>query len=203
MNHFHIMSRTRFSDPIAARFPFDLSRSFLEDFLDMVPSSRGTTRHKRRTIAGAFLTAGDSRADEEQALGFQLLRTSYGIRVVRITTIDDDIALRQMGFELVDEVINSRSCLDKKNYLAGFSELGDQFCNRMGTLNVRSYRRRVRWKDQAWRSSRKITFGLILKEMVDFAGRAVVTNHLKTFVIHIQNQILALNKCVKWNLYSR
>jgi len=44
-------------------------------------------------MTGAFLTTRDTGTDEKESLSFELLNTADGVRIVRITTVDDDIAL--------------------------------------------------------------------------------------------------------------
>ena len=42
-------------------------------------------------MTGAFLATRDTGTDEKEPLSFELLNTSDGVRIVRITAVDDDI----------------------------------------------------------------------------------------------------------------
>ena len=52
-----------------------------------------------------------------------------------VATIDDDIALFEVWFQLLDEIINSRPCFDKEDNLAGPLEFSDQLLDSMRALN--------------------------------------------------------------------
>lgn len=56
-----------------------------------------------------------------------------------VSTIDDDIALFQIGFQLFNELINSVSRLYEKNDLARTLELRNQFLDTVSTLNLGAY----------------------------------------------------------------
>jgi len=55
---------------------------------------------------------------------------------VRVTTIDNNVTCLKVWLELSNEVIDSRSSLDKKNNLAGKLQLGAELLHRVGALNV-------------------------------------------------------------------
>ena len=77
-------------------------------------------------MTGTLLTTGDTRANEEEALGLELLAAADGVRVVGVTTIDDDIARLEVGDELLDEGVNCRTSLDEKDDFARALELGTE-----------------------------------------------------------------------------
>lgn len=139
MDHLHVVTRAGLADPVAAGLAVDLSSSLLEDLLDSGPSRGGTAGHKRGTISSTLLTTGNTRAYEEQALGFELLRAADRVGVVRVTTIDDNITLFEVGLEELNEVINGLASLDEKDDFAGTLQLGDKLFDRVSTLDVGAY----------------------------------------------------------------
>lgn len=38
-----------------------------------------------------------------------------------------------------------------------------------------------------------LTLGFVLQEVVDFAGGSVISDDIKALVVHVQNQVLALD----------
>jgi hypothetical protein len=135
VNHLHVVTSTGFTDPVTARFAVGLGSSFLENLLDVWPSSVGTTEHEGRTMTGAFLTTGNTTPDEEEALGFEFLGSTDGIRVVRASSVNDDITLLKVWDKLLDEIINSRSGLDEQDNFAGLLELGAELLKGMSALD--------------------------------------------------------------------
>jgi hypothetical protein len=106
VNHLDIVTGTTCADPVTARVSVSLSCGLLEDLLDGRPSSLRTTRHERRAVTGTFLTTRNTRANKEETFGLELLYTAYRVWVVGVTTVDDDVALLEVGLELVNEVID-------------------------------------------------------------------------------------------------
>jgi len=74
-------------------------------------------------MTGALLATGDTGTDVKEPIGFKLLDTADGIRVMRVTTVNDDITLFEVRGQLFDEVIDSGACFDKKDDLARTLEL--------------------------------------------------------------------------------
>jgi len=140
VNHLDVVTRTSLAYPVTAGFAVDLGSGFLEDLFDGRPGSGGTTWHEGGTITGTLLTTRDTRADEKEAFGFKLLGATDGIRVVRVTTIDDDVTLLQVGLELLDETVDSRTSLDEEDDLARALEFCAEFLDGVCTLNVGAYK---------------------------------------------------------------
>ena len=136
MDHLDIVTGSSFADPVTARLAVYLSGSSLEDRFDCGPSSRGTTGHERRAITSTFLTTRNTRTNEEETLRFELLCSANRIGVVRVATIDDDVTLLEIWFELFDEVIDSRTGFDQKDDLSWFFEFGAQFLDGMSSLDI-------------------------------------------------------------------
>jgi len=123
VDHLDIVTRAGLAHPIATRLTIDLSGSFLEDGFYFWPSGRIATGHKRRTVACTLLATGDTSPNKKDALSFTLLRTADGVGVMGITTINDDVALLEIGDQLSDEIIDSRSSLNENNNFARTLEL--------------------------------------------------------------------------------
>ena len=136
VDHLHVVSRAGLTYPITARLAVDLSGSSLEDILDVWPSGVRATRHERRTVTSTLLTTRNTRADKEKTLGLKLLGTTDRIRVVRVTTIDDDVTSLEERFELLDEIVNGATGLDKEDNFARTLKLRAKLLNGVCTLNV-------------------------------------------------------------------
>lgn len=104
----------------------------------MGPSGVGTTGHQRRTVTGTLLTAGNSGTDEQQALGLELVASTDGVGVVRVSTVNDDVALLEVGLELRNKVVDGFAGLDEEDDTAGRLELGAELLDRVGTNDVGS-----------------------------------------------------------------
>jgi hypothetical protein len=117
------------------------------------PSGLGTTRHERGAVTGALLTARDTRTDEEDALLLEVEAAAGGVGVVRVTTVDDDVTLLEVGEEEVNEVVDGLAGLDEEDDTAGLLELGAELLDRVSTNDLSA-------------------LGLVLKEVVDLRGGA-------------------------------
>ena len=142
---------TSLADPVAAWLALSLSGGLLEDLLDVGPSGVGSTGHEGRTVSGTLLTTRDTGTDKQETLGLELLGSSDRVRVVRVTTVNDDVTLLKVGLELSDEVIDGLTGLDKEDDSSRGLELGAELLDGVGTDNVGS-------------------LGLVLEEVVDLGG---------------------------------
>ena len=133
VNHLDVVSSSGISNPVAARLTVGLSGSLLEDFLDVRPGSSGTSGHERRTVTSSLLTSRDTRSDEKETLGLELLGAADRVGEVRVSSIDDDVSLLEVRFKLTDEVVDSLTGLDEKDDLARSLQLGAKFLNGVST----------------------------------------------------------------------
>ena len=136
VNHLDVVTRAGLTNPITARCPIGLGGGLLEDFLDGGPSLCVSTGHERRAVTGTLLTTRDTGADEEEALGLELLGAADRVGVVGVATVDDDVALVEVGDKLVDEGIDGRASLDEEDDLARRLELSDELLDRVGALDI-------------------------------------------------------------------
>jgi hypothetical protein len=89
-------------------------------------------------MASPFLTSRDTGADEQKPFGLELFAAAVGIGIVGVATIDDDIALVEVGDELSNEVVDSGTSLDEKDDFSWSLELLTKLLDRVGTLNLGS-----------------------------------------------------------------
>lgn len=136
MDHLNVVAGASLTDPVTAGLTIGLGGDSLEDRLDRLPGGRVTTGHERGTVAGTLLTTRDTRANEENTLLLELLGAADGVGEVRVTTVNDDITLLHVGQELVNEGIDSRASLDKKDDLARALQLGAKLLDGVGADNV-------------------------------------------------------------------
>jgi hypothetical protein len=107
-----------------------------EDLLDVWPCGIGTTWHDGRSVPGTLLTTGNTGTDEKETLGLELVSSSDGVRVVRVTTVNDDVALLEVWLELANEVIYGLSGLDEENDTTGGLEALAEFLNGVSADDV-------------------------------------------------------------------
>jgi hypothetical protein len=118
VHHFDVVASAGLAHPVSAGISLNLSRGLLENLLDGRPGIMRTTGHERGAITGAFLTTGHTRSNEEESLGFEFLDATDCIGIVRVSAVDDDVTLFEMGGQLLDEVIYSGPSFNEKDDLA-------------------------------------------------------------------------------------
>ena len=143
----------------------------MENLLEMWPGSIGTTRHDGRTVSSTFFTTRDTGTDKVEALGFEVLGSSDGVWVVRVTTVDQDVSLFEVRSQLVDEGINGRASLDEDDDLSGSLEGLDEFLNGLATNDVGS-------------------LGFVVHKVVDLGSGSVVGGNGESLVVHVEDQVL-------------
>jgi hypothetical protein len=135
VHHLDIVASTLVTDPLAAGLAITLRSNALEDIFDVWPGLFITAGHQRRAISGTFFTPGNSGTYESDTLASQVFCSSVGVREMRVTTIDNDIAFLNMGKESLDEVVDWLSGHDEEHHPAGFLELADELLDRVSALN--------------------------------------------------------------------
>lgn len=83
-----------------------------------------------------LLTTGYTGADKEDSLGLELLAAADRVGVVRVTTVNDNVTLLEVGEELLNESVDGGTGLDEENYLARALKLGNEFLDRLGANDV-------------------------------------------------------------------
>lgn len=133
VDHLDVVTSTLVTDPVTARLTIRLGSNALEDVLDVWPSLFIATRHERRTIASTFFTTGNTSSDESDALLSEVLGSSVAVRVMGVTTINDDITLLDERKQLLNEVVDGRTSHDQEHDTAGLLELGDKLFDGVST----------------------------------------------------------------------
>lgn len=135
VHHLDIVSRSRISHPLAARFAIALGSDALKDILDVWPGFLISTGHQRRAIAGALLSSRDAGSDKADALGLEVVGPAVGIWIVRVAAINDDVSRLNMGQEGLDEVVDGLAGHDEHHHTTGLLELGDKVLDGVGALD--------------------------------------------------------------------
>lgn len=104
----------------------------------MGPGGVRSTGHEGRTVSGTLLTTRDTGTDKQETLLLELVSSSDGVRVVRVSTIDDDVTLLEVGLELSNEVVDGLTGLDEEDDSSRGLELGAKLLDRVSTNNVGS-----------------------------------------------------------------
>lgn len=137
VHHLDVVTGTLVSNPLAAGLAVRLGGDGLEDVLDVWPGLLVTTRHDAGAVAGALLSSGDSRSDEADALGLEVLCAAVGVGVVRVTAINDDVALfyATLVEQKLDEVVDGLAGHDKHHHATGLLELRHKLLDGVGAHN--------------------------------------------------------------------
>jgi hypothetical protein len=137
VDHLDVVTSTLVTDPLAAGLAVRLGRDGLEDVLDVGPGLLVTTGHDAGAVAGTLLSSRDTAADESDALGLQVLGAAVCVGVVRVATVNDDVALLEATLveEELDEVVNGLTGHDEEHHAAGLLELGAELLDGVGADN--------------------------------------------------------------------
>ena len=137
--HFDEMSRTIPADPIATRLTLRGFRgNRLENRFNSFPCTLISARHDRRAVPRAFLSAGDSHADKQNTFFGKVTGASGCIRIIGISSVNDDIALIQKRQQLFDKVVNHRTCLNHQHNFSWFFQFINQVLQRICADNIRT-----------------------------------------------------------------
>lgn len=173
VDHLDVVASTLVTNPLTAGLAVRLGRDALEDILDVRPGLRVTTGHDRGTVTGTLLTTRDTGTDEADALGGKVLGAAVGVGVVRVTTVNDDVALLDATLvqEELNEVVDGLAGHDEHHHTAGLLELGAELLDGVSTND-------------------RLALGLVLKEAVDLGDSAVEGNNSEAVVSSVEDQVL-------------
>ena len=172
VDHLDVVAGTLVTDPLAARLTVALGGDALEDVLDVWPGGLVATRHDRGAVASTLLTTGHTAANEEQALGAEVVGSPVAVGEVGVATIDDDVSALKEGKESLDPVVNGLTSLDEEHDPAGLLQLGDELLGGVSTDDG-------------------LALGLVGEEAVDLGDGTVESADGEAVVGHVQNQVLA------------
>src|SRR5208283_1440929 len=132
VHHLDVMASAVRAHVAATGLVIDLGGNLLEDGRYDFPGAVRTARHERRAFERAFLPAGDAHAQVvKPQLGHFLLAT-LRVSVQRVAAIDDDVALLQLGNQLLDDRIDRSAGLDHDHDLARARQALDQLLDGAG-----------------------------------------------------------------------
>jgi hypothetical protein len=135
VHHLDVVASTLVTNPVAAGLAIRLGSDGLEDILDVWPGLLVTTGHDGRTVTSTLLTTRDTSTNEAKTLLFEVLGAAVGVGIVRVTTVDDNVAGIAVGEELLNEVVDSRASHDKQHHTARPLELGTELLDGVGSDN--------------------------------------------------------------------
>lgn len=115
-------------------------------------------------MSGTLLSARDARADKEEALLLELVHPAVRVGVVRVASVDDDVAFLEVGLELGDKVVDRLPGLYEEDDLPRALELLAEVLDRVGPDDVGS-------------------LCLVVHKVVDLADRSVVGDDGEALVI--------------------
>ena len=150
----------------------DLGGDRLEHRADVRPGGGAASGHQAGALQRALFAAGNAASDEQHPQRLDLLRAPFGVEVVGVAAVDDDVARREMRPHLLDQLVDRRSGLDQHHQLARALHRRDQLRDRVATLEVAAG-------------------GAAAHERVDAVGRPVVNGHPVAAALHVQGEVLA------------
>ena len=104
--HLHVVPGSTFTHVGHARLAIDFSRNGFQNWLHYFPGREIAPRHYAWAFTGTFFSSGNPHAQEAEALALECCRPSSSIIVVRVTAIDDQVALVQVGEQAFDYLIH-------------------------------------------------------------------------------------------------
>ena len=132
VHHLHVVAGALRADVGAAGHAVDLGRHLGQHRRDAVPGFAIAAGHHARTFERAFLAAGNAHADEADLFRFAGSVAPRGVGEQRVAAVDDDVALLEMGQELVDHVVDRLAGLDHDEDGARLGDAGDKLWQRLG-----------------------------------------------------------------------
>ena len=168
VDHLDKVSGAAAPHPVTAgRSIVDFGGDGLEKGLYQRPCFRRAARHQGRPFEGAFLSAGNTGSDIEQALGCRLHAASVRVVEVGVSPVNDHIAALQYFFQFGDDLIHSSPCRHHKEHFPRTLQALCQFLIRKCSAQPR----------------------LSVGEKFPCNLRDIVVNrYLKTFGSHIEGQ---------------
>ena len=171
MDHLYEVTSTVLAYPVAARAVSHLCADLLEDGRNDGPCSLRTAGHQGRTLESAFLSTRNAGTDVEQTFALNICSTTVGVGIVGVTAVDDDVAGLQQRDELVDEIVDSLTCLHHKHHLARTLQRSHKVFERHSAVDV-------------------LTLGAGIHEIFNFRYSAVEDAYAETFALHVEHQVL-------------
>ncbi len=128
--------------------------------------------HDRGAAARALFAAGDAGADEEDALGGQVLGAAVGVGEERVAAVDDDVAGFEMRQQVVDHLVDGVAGLDHQHDAARALEQAGQLLDGVRADDLRA-------------------LGFVGEEVVDLGDGAVEDGDFEAVVVHVEDKVLS------------
>lgn len=198
VHHLDVVSGTLITNPVAAGLTITLGRHALEDILDKGPGLLVTAGHQAGAVTGTFFTARDAGAYEPDALLGQVLGSAVGVRVVRVSAINNDVTLFDEGEQALNEVVDRLAGHDQQHDTTGLLQLRAEFLHRVGSHDRLSCSNNQHASPpppipspslQLWHG--RPTLGLVGKESIDLLDCAVESHDGESMVSHVHDEVLA------------
>src|SRR6185436_9802726 len=109
MDHLYKMSCPARTDVGDTGSIGNLCGDCLPDRANLFVSIPVAARHQTGTKQCALLASGRAGANHEKTLRLQVLFAAFGFFEVRVSTVDDDVALIKKWFDLIDGPVHRRS----------------------------------------------------------------------------------------------
>ena len=122
-------------------------------------------------MEGAFLSAGDSRTDVQQALALDVCSAPGSVREMGVATIDDDVALIQQGDELVDKIIDCGTGLDHQEHLAGALQGSHEILEAVCAVDI-------------------LACAAAFDEFVNLGNCTIENTYMEAFALHVEDKVL-------------
>ena len=132
VDHLHEVASAIGGNVCTARNAINVSGDGLQQRAEGLVGLLRATRHNGWAGQSTFLTTGNASADVVQATGANSLLTTDGVRVKRVTAINDDVAgLHHVG-KLIDDRISSGTCLNHNQSATRALQRSDELFNGLG-----------------------------------------------------------------------
>lgn len=173
VHHLDVMASTLITDPLATWLAIRLGRDGLEDILDVWPGLLVSTRHDGWTVSSTLLAARDTGTNESDALLCEVLGSAVCVWEVRVSSINDDIALLDatLSQEQLNEVVDWLSGHDQHHHTSWLLQLLHELLNAVGANNA-------------------LALGFILEETIDLGDCSVEGNDSESVVSCVEDQVL-------------
>src|SRR6185437_5894617 len=106
--------------------------------LDVIVGFRIAAGHNAGAGTGTLLSAGDAATHKMKPFFFHELDTPQRIRIMRITTVDNDIPFFEEWEQIMDDIVYGFTCRYEHHHSPGFFKQLDHLRQRSDTFDRRS-----------------------------------------------------------------
>ena len=171
MDGLHQVARSTGTDVGDAGSVLHLSRHLVHQALNGVVRGFGAAGHHAGAFQSTLGTTGHTHADEAEALALELFYPALGVVIVRVATIDEQIAFLEVWGDLINNSIHSWTCLDHHQDPARTLQFANEILQIRRPLNVPS-------------------LSATVEELLSFGVGAVVNNAREPVALGIEDEVL-------------